>query len=461
MPQQEHFGFSGLSTHLQYLRAIKHLLVDTVRFHGVSLKADCLWAPHSIAFAAILWAWSDHRTLLDRFEMARKITSRLSRSVPDRCSYQSFIKLLVRHTEQLSSRLIASLRQRMKSDLRSAMQIRGRDVFAVDGTKVLLPKTRSNEKAYAKTRKRKQTRKDVGAKTDSGHLRNKVPQFYVTVLWNVGTGLLWSWRAGPSNASETEHLEEMIDDLPDRSVVVADAGFIGYDLWESLISRGHGVVIRVGANVKLIKKLGFCREYGSTVLYWPKAKRKSGSPPLVFRLVKVDGGKHPVYLITNLTTREFPDRAVLELYRKRWGIELYYRSFKCSYGRGKLRSHNAANAKCELTWSLIGIWCAGLIGLLCTEIAPAQLSMARVIRAIQYTIRDYRCRIEPGEDLLERLEAAKIDTYKRKSRTCRHPTILTRNYRASRCPRIEDASDQERRKVEKMLPIWNEQVKKG
>ena len=104
-------------------------------------------------------------------------------------------------------------------------------MFAVDGTKVLLPKTKSNELAYAKTPKRKQTRTDVGASTASGRLRNKVPQFYMTVMFSLGTQLMWDWRAGPSNASETEHLEEMIDSLPAHSILVADASFISYDQW--------------------------------------------------------------------------------------------------------------------------------------------------------------------------------------------------------------------------------------
>ena len=42
----------------------------------------------------------------------------------------------------------------------------------------------------------------------------------------------------------------------------------------------------------------------------------------MFRLIHVEGGKHPVYLITNLTQTELPDRDVLKLYRGRWGIEV-------------------------------------------------------------------------------------------------------------------------------------------
>ena len=298
-------------------------------------------------------------------------------------------------------------------------------MFAVDGTKVLLPKTKSNELAYAKTRKRKQTRTDVGATTESGHLRNKVPQFYMTVLFNLGTQLLWDWRAGPSNASETEHLEEMIGSLPENSIVVADAGFIGYDLWSQVFEAGHDWVVRVGANVKLLRKLGFSRENKSTVYYWPNEKRKKGQPPMVFRLLRIDGGKHPVYLITNLKHAELTNRELSDLYRRRWGIEVYYRTLKCVYG----------------------LWAAGAFALYETGIDPPKLSMAGVIRSLRITLTHYRVRPESSEDLQLNLAASQIDQYKRKSKALRHPTILTRNYRASRKPNIVDANEQQIRKA--------------
>ena len=191
MPQQDQHGFSEISTNLQYLRAIKQLLLDDIGRSKLAFKSDCGWSPKSLAYAAILWAWADPNTLRDRFTIANKIACRLFRLAPVTCSYQSFVKLLVRHTDRLVEPIVASLQHRMQCELKSKMQIGGRDVLAVDGTKVLLPKSRSNEKAYAKTRKRKQTRTDVGAKTESGHLRNRVPQFYITMLWSVGTGMLY------------------------------------------------------------------------------------------------------------------------------------------------------------------------------------------------------------------------------------------------------------------------------
>ena len=453
MAQQESSDsvFTGSSSNLQYLSSIKTWLLDGIDFGELRLRSDCHWSARTLVLAAVFWAWSSPVSLLDRFQLAHRIVSKLfrNRDMP-RQSYQAFIKLLRRHSSALVPLLVARLRQRMSDDLSQHFLINGRAVFAVDGTKVLLPKTKSNELAYAKTRKRKQTRTDVGATTESGHLRNKVPQFYMTVLFNLGTQLLWDWRAGPSNASEAEHLEEMIGSLPANSIVVADAGFIGYDLWSQVFEAGHDWVVRVGANVKLLRKLGFSRENKSTVYYWPNEKRQKGELPMVFRLLRIDGGKHPVYLITNLKHAELTNRELSDLYRRRWGIEVYYRTLKCVYGRSKLRSGNAANARCELDWSMIGLWSAGALALYETGIDPPRLSMAGVIRAIRITLIHYRVRPEDDEDLLTNLRTSLIDTYKRKSKAPRNPTILTRNYRASRKPNIVNANKQQIRKAKRV-----------
>ena len=44
---------------------------------------------------------------------------------------------------------------------------------------------------------------------------------------HLPTGCVWDWRQGPGTASERQHLRAMLDTLPPRSLVVADAGFVG------------------------------------------------------------------------------------------------------------------------------------------------------------------------------------------------------------------------------------------
>src|SRR5712691_10497071 len=43
-------------------------------------------------------------------------------------------------------------------------------------------------------------------------------------------------------------------------------------------------------------------------------------------------------------------------------IEVFFRTFKQTFGCRKLRSRSAVNARLELEWSLMGLWCICLLG---------------------------------------------------------------------------------------------------
>lgn len=102
-----------------------------------------------------------------------------------------------------------------------------------------------------------------------------------------------------------------------------------------------------------------------------------------------------------------------------WHTEVFFRTFKQTFGCRKLRSRSAENAKLELDWSLLGLWCVCLLGQ--RELAesgedPAWLSAAAAIRAFQTMLRDYRVRPETREESLWcSLQLALLDDYERTS----------------------------------------------
>jgi IS5 family transposase len=53
---------------------------------------------------------------------------------------------------------------------------------------------------------------------------------WVTAFVHLGTGLLWSWRLGPGNADERQHLLQLLHTLPARALIIADAAYMGYEL---------------------------------------------------------------------------------------------------------------------------------------------------------------------------------------------------------------------------------------
>ena len=196
---------------------------------------------------------------------------------------------------------------------------------------------------------------------------------------------------GTVGSSERDQLLAMVPELPAHALIAADAGFVGYALWQALLTAGHHFVIRVGANVRLVRQLGWTREHAQLVYLWPDQAARKGQPPLVLRLGVVHDGKPPVYLVTDLPKSGLSDRQVATIYGARWGVEVFFRTFKHTFGCRKLRSRSAPNAQLELEWSLLGLWCVCLLAareLRTSGHEPVRLSPAAAIHAFQRTLRE-------------------------------------------------------------------------
>ena len=152
---------------------------------------------------------------------------------------------------------------------------------------------------------------------------------------------------------------------------------------------------------------------------WPEQAAQKCQPPLVLRLVVVHDGKQPVYLVTDLPTSCLSDRQVATIYGARWGVEVFFRTFKQTFGCRKLRSRSAPKAQLELEWSLLGLWGVCLLGrreLSASGHDPVRLSPAAAIHAVQHTLREYRVRPETSADTLwAQLRRARLDDYQRRS----------------------------------------------
>lgn len=425
-------GRKGSScSHAHDLQQAMEWLLEGASLDEIKLRVDCTWTQKALIFVALLWAWSDEKGLIERFAAARKIIiDRFAEQEEPAGSYQAFMKLLGKWTEPLRTVLSTAFRRRMPEVLRSVWEVAGWTVFAADGSRVGVPRTRKNEERYSPKSKlsreaQKRRRMSRRRRTQQAARERKanVPQIWITTLWHVGSGLPLDWRTGPSDSSERAHLQEMLSSLPPGSLLTADAGFVGYALWKMILDAGHQLLVRVGGNVKLLKKLGYARERNGLVYLWPDRAAKKHQPPLVLRLVVATTGKQPIYLVTSvMNTQLLSDAQAAEVYRRRWGIEVFYRHCKQTFERRKLRSRNPDNAMIELHWSLLGMWAMGLHShtrLVSQGIPPERISFAGVWRAYRCPMRQYKCRPEPGERMTELIDCAIIDPYKRKNKTSR------------------------------------------
>ncbi len=451
-------------TNAQDLSAAIRGLLGACQWEGIRFRSYCGWAVSSLVTAALIWAFSSQRTLTARFGQALKFARRLGRSLaPAKTSYQAFLKLLVRWTADLRTEIAREYHRVMEREFPAAFRIAGFVPLAGDGSKLQLPRTRSNEARYApaKTRARKgkkrcqTTRRKLSRQARARQARDKKadsPQMALTLLHHLTLRLPWDWRLGSYDSSERQHLLDMVPHLPPDALVAADCGFVGYEFWSALLASRRQFVIRVGGNVRLLKKLGLAREANGTVYLWPDKAAKRHQAPLRLRLVEVHDGRRSWHLVTSvLDPKRLSDQQVAQIYAYRWRIELFFRHFKQTYGRAKLRSHKGEHAECEAEWSLLGLWTMLLHARLqLPEDDQGRVSVARVLRAFAQALDGYQCRPEPGESLGELLSRAVIDRYQRRDKTSRN--YPRKKYeRPAGAPRILEASRLQRQRAQSLM----------
>lgn len=419
-------------------------LTGGVDWSPVRMRQQATWTPRWLAWMAILWAWSNESTLVERFHCAQRLIQHLQcESAKVTTSYQAFIKVLIRWTGPLVMALQVTLRRRMKTISPGDWLREGYSVFGVDGSQVALPRTTSHRQVYSHSRKASKRNRRLKPQDRAATKKIEQPQILLTTLFHVGLNLPWDWRTGPADSSEREHALEMLVSLPENSLLTGDAGFVGYHFADTVLKSGTQLLVRVGANVKLLRQLGYARESNGIVYVWPDEAARREQPPLVFRLVVVQSTRHPVYLITSVTnTRRLNEKQIASLYRARWGVEVFYRHLKQTFGRHKLRSHCARNAEVELQWSLVGIWSIGLYAShqLRTQAIPlTRLSFAQSLKAFRRIARDHLHPQQPRQRLDDLLRQALLDTYPRKDKSSRdYPRKKTEH--PARKPLIQTAT---------------------
>jgi Transposase DDE domain len=306
------------------------------------VAAGSKWSPQRLFWQAMLMVWSTEQTLQTRFEATREVLRSLFPKWSLGASYTGWYEAQLKWLTPLRPALSKRLRQQMQTMAGRHWRREGWCAFAVDGSRVECPRTKANKREL----------KCAGRKKTG-------PQLFVTTLLHMGTGLPWDFRIGPGKASARRHLEDMLGVLPLQSLVVADAGFTGYDLYQRIMAAQQNFLLRVGANVHLLRELGYVEREGRDIVYlWPEKNRDK--PPLVVRLIERRQGKKKMYLVTNVLDKQaLSEKSAALLYAMRWGVEIFYRSFKQTLQKRKMLSRSPEAAKCELTWALFGIWLLG------------------------------------------------------------------------------------------------------
>lgn len=380
-------------------------MFDDLKQHG-----NTAWKYNLLLRTSLLWMISERRNWRRRFAQVAAQWS-LSADSGKALTFEGFLKAVRREYEIMTSRMTARLRQVMFEIASELRQTAGRDVFAVDGTSLEMPRTRSNQEFFCGD--------DVDIDNENGSECGwkLTPQMQLTTLWHVGLGVPWSWCASPGNTDERNDLRAIVGELPPGAVLVADAGFVGYDLWQVVFDADVDLVVRVGATVHLIEGLEPVEGRKDLYSFWPQSARRAGHQPQLMRLVKTVLGKTEAYLLTNVhDVSVLSDDDVVAIYKARWGVEVFYRGLKQTFSRRRLLGRTPDSALAELNLSLLSLWMLHLLGTFESKQYQEQaelpsLSTIGLLDAFRdaMTMKYY----PDGESLKSVLANAQLDNYER------------------------------------------------
>ena len=302
--------------------------------------------------------------------------------------------------------------------------------LAVDGSRVDCPRTVANQQAFG-----------------CGGRCKTAPQQWTTHVYHVASGLLWDYRKGPADDSERGQLRQMLAGLPKSALLLMDAGFTGFELLRSIVALGRDFIVRVGANVTLLRGLEYEVEPdGAAVWLWPKGEQGRESPLRLRKVEFISHGRKVCLLTSVMSHGRLSDAEVKQWYRLRWQIEVQYRSLKQTMRHRKLLSDSPKMAEAELDWAILGLWLLELMLVGSRRWGrSARYSVARGLRAVRRAM-SWTGRV-PAGGVAGQLRRAVQDTYARdrpkKARDWPHK----KNEPPCGFPTIRTATDAERRKA--------------
>lgn len=405
---------SRTSTHFQaYSVQLRSAIRQVLPVSGLPLcSADqrVRWSDRMLLIGVLLMVWHPAASWREAFAAMREqvVAMYPTRRRPG-VHLEGFLKAWRTRSARLLKQLVATLRARTQHST-AAWRWRGWVVLGVDGSRFNCPRTRANEQAFGCAGKQR-----------------TAPQQLLVTLFHIAGNLPWAWRATRGDGSERGVLLDMLPELPERTLLLADAGLAGYRVLTQLQAEGHAFIVRVGRNVTLLRKLGYhVRERAGIVYLWPGKHRSR--PPLTLRLVTLrTGPRQRMALLTSvLDERRLSAADVAALYRRRWSLEVMHRTLKQTLGKGNLRAQTPELAACELDWSMAGLWMVGLMARNAAQPVagpaadaarraaqpPPPVSPAAALRVIRTAMR--RGRSKAGKHWLQRqLRAAVPDRYRR------------------------------------------------
>lgn len=385
------------------------------------------WTTQPLILTLLLMTWCCGDSQAERFETARAfcIVCRPKRRRPGK-SVQGFQKALAKLPTRVLRVIASGIRKMLACRLARRWFDQGFIGIGCDGSRVECPRTVELEQRLG------QAGKDRSA-----------PAIWITALVHLRLGLPWAWRIGKGTASERGHLQQMLPLLPRAALLVADAGYCGFDLAKQLVEKEVNFLLRMSSNVTLHTKEHVVMERfrEGEVYYFPPQKEKQQTH-LHLRLIRVRAKKkkNDVWLLTNvLESKRLTVDTAAQFYRWRWESEGQFRAYKRTLAKVKMVSQTVRLVHREAEGSLLALQLMLAQGVLAMRpAAPGAAEPVCSPRKILLAIRQelYGGLQRGHAKYYERLMQAKRERRERSSAKTKRPWPRRKPHKAPRPPKL-------------------------
>ncbi|MFD4764291.1 IS4 family transposase [Streptomyces sp. NPDC058439] len=219
---------------------------------------------------------------------------------------------------------------------------RGLRLVAVDGTTFDLPDTEANATFFGRPG------------TGRGQGRSAYPQARTVALVECGTHAVFAAEAGPLAVHETVLSRRLFSSLTRGMLLLADRGFLGFDLWRAAAATGADLLwpLRSNAVLPVVTALSDGSYLSQIVAARDKNRRADPATVRVIEYTLGPPGEGTVYRLvtTLLDPATAPATELAALYAERWEIETTLDEIKTHLGgpRFVLRSQHPAGVEQEI-----------------------------------------------------------------------------------------------------------------
>lgn len=260
----------------------------------------------------------------------------------------------------------------------------GPPIYAVDGTTIRLSHSAKTIKEYPQYKNQ--------------HGDAHYPLMHVAIATNIATGIALRPEYGPFNGenaiSELVLSERLLARLPQKSVVLGDRLYGTCRFASEVCQAGHSPIVRMRDDVAK-KFIGTNPgASGEVSVDWSSDRSRSGksyavSGRVVWHTIRRKGFR-PQFLIIFTTLTDVSREKVVEMYIRRWNVELDLRDLKATLEMDMLYSKNPHIAEKEIllgvvAYNLVRHFMLGIAKLL--KVTPREVSFTHSLVLIN-TIAD-------------------------------------------------------------------------